>query len=514
MELLRDLLPVAAAQTPERLALRVETAVGHGDELTYERWNQRSASLARCLVGAGVKSGDRVALLIGNDDGLLYRVAYFAVLKAAAVAVPINPRLARQEIEHLLTDSGAVAVVTGRSERDRVRSLRASAPELGVLVAPEAEGPGELDVEAAMATDQTPFIVDVDPDALSDILYTSGTTGRPKGVAVTHRSVAAALTPALFDHETVLLHAVPMATFMATHGVQALVVQFALTELVMDSFDPTRFAALVEETRPNWLTMVPAHALLLLQAADFAGVDTSSVSVVMFGGAPMPYYGIEGLSAAFPNATLVNGYGLTESGTTVVAMPPGEALRRPGAVGKPFKAGAVRIVADDGTEVGSGEVGEVAIRVAPGERSYFGDPEGTRSTWQGEWLRSGDLGRFDDEGYLYLVDRKKDVIVRGGYNISSLEVEDELGRHPDVVEVAVVGVAHDVLGQDVMAVVRLRDGASLDVAGARRFLADALADYKQPRRLVVATEPLPRNAMGKLNKKELRALVDQPGAAL
>jgi acyl-coenzyme A synthetase/AMP-(fatty) acid ligase len=349
-----------------------------------------------------------------------------------------------------------------------------------------AHRPGELDWDDVMAGDRRDYRVDVDDDALSDILYTSGTTGLPKGVEITHRSVAGPLRPAPLDRTSTLMHAAPVATFMATHGIQMLVVQFALTELVLPVFDARRYAELLATARPEWLTMVPAHALLLIEAGVLEGVDTSDTSVVMFGGAPMPYEAIRSLSAAFPRASLINGYGLTESGTTVVAMPAGEAVKRPGAVGRPFDPAAVRIVDEQGVDRPAGEVGEVAIRVPVGQRRYHNDPEASAAAWRGE----------------------KDVIVRGGFNVSSIEVESALHEHPDIVEAAVVAVPHHVLGQDVAAVVRLRPGASLEGLDLDGFLADRLTDYKRPRRVVVSAGPLPRNAMDKLDKRLLRQQLD------
>jgi acyl-CoA synthetase (AMP-forming)/AMP-acid ligase II len=209
----------------------------------------------------------------------------------------------------------------------------------------------------------------------------------------------------------------------------------------------------------------------------------------------------------------MNGYGLTEGGTSVVTMPPGEALRRPGSVGRPVEDDVVRVLDERGEVVAAGTIGEVAIKVEAGQRFYHNDPEATAATWRGDWVQSGDLGYFDDDGYLYLVDRKKDVIVRGGYNVSSIEVESALHEHPDVVEAAVLGVAHPVLGQDVAAVVRLRPGQSFfDVETAAAFLADRVADYKRPRRIVVSDGPLPRTAMGKLDKAALRELLETASA--
>jgi acyl-CoA synthetase (AMP-forming)/AMP-acid ligase II len=230
--------------------------------------------------------------------------------------------------------------------------------------------------------------------------------------------------------------------------------------------------------------------------------------MVMFGSAPTPPHALPALAEAFPRAALVNGYGLTEGGGSTCTMPPGELLRRPGSVGKPVAGASVRIVDDDGDERPAGEVGEVTIRLAAGERSYWNDPEASARTWRDGWVHTGDLGYFDADGFLYLVDRKKDMINRGGYNVYSIEVESALYEHPDVAEAAVVGVPHDVLGHDVCAIVRLRDGSdTLDVASVRAFLADRLADYKLPRRLVVRDAPLPRSGMHKVDKKALLAQV-------
>jgi acyl-CoA synthetase (AMP-forming)/AMP-acid ligase II len=227
----------------------------------------------------------------------------------------------------------------------------------------------------------------------------------------------------------------------------------------------------------------------------------------MFGSAPTPPHALPALAEAFPRAALVNGYGLTEGGGSTCTMPPGELLRRPGSVGKPVAGASVRVVDESGDERSQGEVGEVTIRLAAGERSYWNDPEASARTWRDGWVHTGDLGYFDEDGYLYLVDRKKDMINRGGYNVYSIEVESALYEHPDVVEAAVVGVPHDVLGQDVCAVVRVRGGAPLELDTVRAFLADRLADYKLPRRLVVRDAPLPRSGMHKVDKKALLAEV-------
>jgi acyl-CoA synthetase (AMP-forming)/AMP-acid ligase II len=497
VKLLRDLVTDVAGHYPDRVALWSDG----GDELTFAQWDAQSNALARALVERGVHPRDRIALLVGNDEALLYRVGYIAILKAGAVAVPINPRVAARELEHMVHDAVPCAVIAGANERERLVGL-----DIATVVAPGAIHPDEIDADAARQGDTGAFAIAVEPDDLCDILYTSGTTGLPKGVAVTNRSVARALRPAPFADPLQLLHAVPVATFMATHGIQAICLQYGVTERIVTTFDAKHFAELIAWWRPDWLTLVPAHALLLMESGVLEHLDGTKTSVVMYGGAPMPHPGVVALAKAFPNATLVNGYGLTEGGTTVVAMPPGEAIRRPGALGRPFDADSVRIVDDQGVDVPAGAQGEVVIKVPKGERRYYNNDAATEEAWRGEWLFTGDLGRFDEDGFLHLVDRKKDVIIRGGYNISSLEVEMALQEHPEIIEAAVVGIDHSVLGQDVAAVLRTRTGGALDKAELQAFLSYRLSDYKHPRRIEILAEFLPRTPAGKVDKRALREL--------
>jgi len=506
VSILPDHLRTVAERFPDRPALRV---AGDDDfsEMTYAEWDSRSNAVARALHQAGVGRGDRVALFVGNDCAALYQVGYFAVLKAGAVAVPVNPRVARRELEHMVSDSGASAIVAGPAELDRVRALPPPPAGALLVIGPGASEPRELDWDRLIGADASEFQVAVGPDDIADILYTSGTTGLPKGVAATHRSALVSHPLMPIDKPISLLHSIPLATFLGTHGTQTLCLRLAVTNLLLPSFDATRFAALIDTERPAWIVMVPAHALLLIESGTLEQTDTSCVRMLIYGSAPMPHHAVQRLSASFPRATLMNGYGLTEGGTSVVTMPPGEALRRPGSVGRPVESDVVRVLDDSGAVVGSRTIGEVAIKVEAGQRFYHNDPDATAATWRGDWVQSGDLGYFDDDGFLYLVDRKKDVIVRGGYNVSSIEVESALHEHPDVIEAAVLGVPHRVLGQDVAAVVRLRDGGALDVATARDFLADRVADYKRPRRIVLCDGALPRTAMGKLDKEALRKML-------
>lgn len=471
-----------AARFGDRIAMQVDG----GPSLTYRDWDQAATEVARGMRDAGVRHGDRVVLLLTNAEACDFAVAFVACHRAGAVAVPVNPRYAARELDHVLLDSGARLVVAG-TEAVRVNGVPArSCTELA-------------------APDSPPLAVEISPDDLSEIFYTSGTTGLPRGVASTHAN-SSQHTMAPIDDGGTLLHSIPLATFTGVQGGVLTPLRLAVTAYVVPRFDAARFAALIEQERPLWLLMVPAHILLLLESGALEALDTSSVMIAMFGGASTPPGAVLRLGELLPNAMLLNGYGLTEGGGSVCVLPPGEAARRPGSVGKPMRGVEVRIVDDDDSAVGDGEVGEIALRLPAGERRYWNDPEATARTWRDGWVHTGDLGRVDDDGFLYVVDRAKDVIIRGGYNVASAEVEAAVYDVADVAECAVVGVPHPILGQDVAAVIRLRDGASpITLDDLREQLGDRLADYKLPRVLVLAVEPLPRNAAGKLDKAMLSA---------
>jgi acyl-CoA synthetase (AMP-forming)/AMP-acid ligase II len=469
-----DELRGTAHAYPDRVALRVYRADGPVEELTFRLWDQASDGLAHLLVEErGVRPGDRVMLRLPTAEARSFEVAYFAAHKAGAIVVPVNPRYARREVDHIVENCEPKVIVTE-----------------------------PVDVEA-LARDARPIQAPIDGTDVADILYTSGTTGLPKGVASTHDNVLVNKA-APFEREMRLLQSIPLPTAFGSYGAMLMALRYGLTNIALPDFDARRFGELIESERPAWLLMVPAHILLLIESGVLGAVDGSSVRMVLYGSAPTPTHAVVALAEAFPRAMLCNGYGLTEGGGSACTMPPGEALARPGSVGKPVEGVALRILDDAGDELPVGEIGEVAIRIGGGQREYWNDPVASAETWRDGWVHSGDLGYLDDDGYLYLVDRKKDMIIRGGYNVFSIEVEDALAEHPDVVEVAVLGIPHPILGQDICAVVRLREGATpLELDAARSFVANRLADYKQPRRLVIRSEPLPRSPMQKVDKRAL-----------
>jgi acyl-CoA synthetase (AMP-forming)/AMP-acid ligase II len=490
--LLTDQLRMMAAHFPDEVGY---LNLADLSPLTFRSWEEQSNRLARGLVGAGVAKGDRVALAIPMEDPLRWLVSYAAIHKAGAVAVPVNTRLATGEIGHILAHSGASVALTGGGLTATVAELRPGLPALARVF-------DEAGWDGLLADDSSAFQVPLEPDDMADILYTSGTTGRPKGVVVRHRN--AAMIPNALPAWTgrVWMHASPLFTFAGISSVYN-PMKLGMTGAYMPRFDAGLWLARVAELRPAAMFLVPAMAHLLLSHPDFAATDFSCVTLCSVGSAPVAPETLRRLAAAMPNANVSNGYGMTEAGPAYCALPREELERRPGSVGRPMPPAEFRIVDEAGRELPPGEIGEVQIRNPGRQREYYNDPEATASTWSPEgWLRSGDLGYLDADGYLYIVGRTKDVIIRGGNNVHAKDVEDVLYEHPAVQEAAVAAVPHEVLGEDVGAWVVLKPGATATAEELRAHCAARLADYKVPRRFTFLDE-LPRNPTGKVQKDRL-----------
>jgi acyl-CoA synthetase (AMP-forming)/AMP-acid ligase II len=273
--------------------------------------------------------------------------------------------------------------------------------------------------------------------------------------------------------------------------------------LYLPRFDADRWLRVVEERRPGAVFLVPAMVELLVGAARFDEADLSSITMCSVGSAPISPATLRRLRERLPQASVSNAWGMTEAGPAYCFLPKEEQAARAGSVGRPIPPAEFRIVDDDGNELAPGEVGELLVRNPGREREYFGDPDATASTWRGGWLHSGDDARLDADGYLYIVGRRKDVIIRGGNNVHAGDVEAVLYEHPDVAHAAVTGVPHPVLGEDVAAWIVLRPRAMADEAGLKAFCAARLADFKVPRH-VTFVDDLPRNATGKVVKNSLQ----------
>ncbi|MEE2830246.1 MAG: class I adenylate-forming enzyme family protein [Myxococcota bacterium] len=497
MTLVPDLLREQSQANPDRRAVVID-GVG---EMTYRQWENRSNRVARELVRRGLEPGQRVGILFGNPDGLDYLVCYHAVHKAGGVTVPLNVRATLPEQRRILEHAEASGLLHAPTFAERAAALAGSLSDSGLLLS-------GADIEGLPAQDEEEaFQVSRAADDLADILYTSGTTGEPKGVACTHSDITfkgQSQLSTMFAGAT-FLHAVPLFTFAGTHAMSLICLRGGMTHLLQARFEPARFLELISEQRVHLAYAVPTMLLRCLEDARMEEGGFESLRLLMYGTAPMPPPAIRSLAQHMSSTFLINLYGLTEGGAAVCSLSPEQAYQRPGSIGRPMPPTELRVVDEDGMEVPSGEEGEIQLRSSVRQRSYWKDPEATAETWtEGGWLRTGDLGRMDEEGYLYLVDRKKDLIIVGGHNVSAPEVEAALLEHPAVREAALVGIKHPQLGEVPRAFVVPVDGPSALPEDLEAFLRERLADYKVPRTYTFVDD-LPRNALGKVLKRVLRA---------
>jgi long-chain acyl-CoA synthetase len=497
---------------------------GDGDSLFFEdRWYTRgwmadqAARFGTGLAELGVRPGDRVVVLMANCPEVL--VTYTAAWRAGAVVTPLIFLVSADELRHALTDSGAVAVVTtpeflpkvaeAASGVDTVRSIIVALGAGGALSA-GGDGPRVLSF-ADVAAAAPGAIVDRADDDLAALLYTGGTTGRSKGVPLTHANLfwcgwsshsssaspeAEALTRTLMPLP--LAHAYGLlVTCVGMHA------EVPGQSILMRWFDPAGWLKLAQQHRAQRTTLVPSMIqMLLAQPLDEA--DLSALVAVSSGAAPLAAETREEFERRVPSATIYEGYGCTESASIIAANPLG--ARRLGSVGLPVPGCTVQVQDDDGQVLPAGEDGEICVQ-SPGVLSgYWRAPDATAAALHDGWLHTGDIGHLDDDGYLYVVDRKKDLIIRGGFNVYPRDVEDVLLTHPAVAQAAVVGRPDPRLGEEVVGFVALRDGASATpdelVAHARARLA--ATKYPREVRIVPA---IPLTSVGKLDRKRLRTLV-------
>jgi acyl-CoA synthetase (AMP-forming)/AMP-acid ligase II len=474
--------------------------------------------VAAVLAGAGLAHGDRFALMATNSDRFV--LAFYAALRLGAVVVPVNPSLAPPEVAYLLADSGAaafafdpaVAATVAEALADRPPALTATFclgaadghPDLLALAAGADAAPGE-------------DVVAEDDDAM--ILYTSGTTGRPKGALFDHHRVlwvAVTMIGACgmragdrFLHVAPLYHAAEL-NIMLVPGTL-----LGAKHVVLPRFDPAAVLAAMEAERITMFFGVPTMFQFLLRSPDLAGRDLSAWRTGLFGAAPMPPSAVEALLAALPHVEFMQLCGQTEAGPGGIYSTAAQVAARPDSSGHqalPFTE--VRVADAGGRDVAPGEVGEMLLRGEGVMKQYWGRPEETAQALRGGWLHTGDLTRVDTDGTMTIVDRLKDMIITGGRNVYSVEVEAALAAHPDVTDCAVVARPHPDYGESIVAVVSPRDGAEPTLEGLREFCRSRIAEFKLPHDLVLA--PVPRNPSGKILKHRLRDLVagDLPGSAL
>ncbi|MBN9887153.1 class I adenylate-forming enzyme family protein [Salipiger abyssi] len=500
---LSEMLAGCVRDFPDRLA------IAEGLRLSYRELDEIVSALAAGLKAQGVGVGGKVALFMTNRWQLLACV--YACARIGAVAVPLSVRLARAELAFLLNDCGA-SVLVFENKLAEVLPAADTVPALQYrFCVDETAAPARPFDELLGAGHDTAPAVGTDED-VAVILYTSGTTGRPKGAMLTHlgiihSSLSFARCFELTERDKALI-AVPLSHVTGLVGVAfAAMCVGGGVALMRESFERRAFLAIASREEITFSILVPTIYSLIAMTPELDDTDLSSWRIGGFGGAPMPVATIERIAEKLPNLMLVNAYGATETTSPTTAMPLSEWRTHTNSVGKVVPGADIRVVDTQGNDVPAGETGELLIAgpmVIPG---YLNRPEANAFDFVGGYWRSGDIGSVDEAGFVRIMDRSKDMINRGGFKVFSAEVEDVLCHHDSVAECAVVGTPDPVLGERVHVFIVPRDAHGIDEAALRSFCAERLSDYKRPESYTVLETPLPRNNNGKIQKHTLRDML-------
>ncbi|MEZ5986602.1 MAG: class I adenylate-forming enzyme family protein [Hyphomonas sp.] len=523
------ILFLAAMTHPDR-----DYIVYHDERVTYKAMLRAVEHFAATLRDKyGITKGDRVAVIMRNYPQ--WPVAFYAALSLGAIATPMNSWWTGEELHYGLSFAGVKAAVVDPQIFERIHEHMEDLPDLKhVIIARDAGDEHnhpcvstmEEVIGPANSWADLPEIgmpaVDVGPDDHATIMYTSGTTGKPKGALATHRAVIANMFNSLTCTARMYLRKgepvpqpdpnVTRATLMSipffhATGAFAILVPTALRGdkiVTMYKWDASEALPIIERERITSVGGVPAIAWQVLEHPDREKYDLSSIEVVSYGGAPSAPELVSTIKRRLPNAAPGNGWGMTETCATVTLNIGEDYVNRPSSAGAPPLAVELKICDPDGNALGVGEVGELWCKSPSNCKLYWNRPDATAETFRNGWVVTGDLARLDEEGFLYLVDRAKDMLIRGGENVYCIEVESALYDHPAVMDAAVVGIPHKILGEEVGAVVQLKPGMSVTQDELRAHVANQLAAFKVPVEIQFMDEPLPRNANGKILKNELR----------
>lgn len=522
------------AQGPASLRALLEQLRAFGDReflvyederISYAQFYQRTAQLAHWLRDrAGVAKGDRVGLCMRNYPE--WPIAFFACQAIGAVAVTLNAWWTGRELVYGITDSGSRVVILDDERLARLAEHRAEVPGVRILVTRDELAGGDVDQwDQALATyagERELPAAEVGPLDIATIMYTSGTTGFPKGALHTHRNhltnirngllagaVAAALAgpapaPAAPPPQPCSLQTFPLFHIGGLSGLYISAINGGKLVL-MYKWDTEQAIELIERERVQGWSAVPTLVRQLLEHPRAQSGALASIAGISSGGAPVPPDLIRQIGSQFAARVAPgNGYGATETTSAVIVNSGADYLARPDSVGRPVVTADVRIVDDAGVDCPQGNVGELWIRGPNIFAGYWNKPTETAAAFSEGWFKTGDLGYVDPDGFYHVIDRKKDVIIRGGENVYCAEVEHVLHEHPDVVDVALIGLPHRALGEEVAAVVELKPGASLTVEDVQAHVGARLARYNVPSRVFFTDEPLPRTASGKILKRELK----------
>ncbi|MHA7305790.1 long-chain-fatty-acid--CoA ligase [Arthrobacter sp. TMN-49] len=493
---LATIVSASALRNPAGIAIKLDDI-----EVTFAALEMLSAKVAGLLSARGVKPGDRVALISPNLPQM--PALYYGILRYGAVVVPLNPLLKSREVEYHLTDSGARLAFAWEGV---MAEVRLAASNTGTAIVP-------IDAELMALLAQTEAITEVAPAQQNDtavILYTSGTTGKPKGAELTHENLRgnAELSAKLFSMSAtdVIFGGLPFFhVFGQTCALNAAVMAGA-TVTILPRFEPLKALDIIQRDKVTIFEGVPTMYIALLRAPGRENFDVSSLRVAASGGSALPVEILHEFEETF-GATLLEGYGLSET-SPVICFNQVDGIRKPGSIGTVVEGAQLKVVDDAGQEVAAGVVGEIVASGAYIMKGYWRNPAATAAAIKDGWFFTGDLGRKDEDGVFYIVDRKKDMILRGGYNVYPREVEEVLYEHPAVAEAAVVGRHDDVHGEEICAAVSLKDGAAgaddpaALAAAIQEFVKARVAAYKYPRSVIIM-DALPKGPTGKILKREI-----------
>ncbi len=488
---LASILTSSAERDPSAVALKLDDL-----ELTYAELDEASARLAQLLEDRGLSPGDRVGIMLPNVH--YFAICYYGVLRAGGVVVPMNVLLKRREVSFYLSDSESKLLLAWEGFAEDAEAGASDAGAECIIVTAWA-----FEQELAKHDPRREVAQAADDDT-AVILYTSGTTGTPKGAELTHSNLRrnCEIARSLFDlgANSVTLGALPLFhSFGQTCGLNATVSSGGTLTLI-PRFDPGKALEIIERDKINVFEGVPTMYNAILNHPERERYDTSTLEVCVSGGSALPVELLRGFEEAF-GCTVIEGYGLSETSPVASFNHPGRE-RKPGSIGTPVDGVEMKVLDKEGREPPPGEVGEIVIRGHNVMKGYWKRPDATAEVMTDGWFATGDMATIDEDGYFFIVDRKKDMIIRGGYNIYPREIEEVLYEHPDVLEAAVVGLPHEQLGEEVGAAVSLKEDADTTTEQLQEYVKQQVAAYKYPR-LIWFVEDLPKGPTGKILKREI-----------
>ncbi len=497
---LAQYLEDSARDHPNKIAVRYE-----GQQVTFQELDGNCNRMARGLRDLGLGPGDRCVVMMPNSIHCI--TVYYALAKVGAVLVLVNFLYRMHELEHILTDSKPKAFIGSEPYLGEIRKImnKVEGPPIRLAIG-ISEDSEFMDLEKSYSEKKEFSMYQADDNDTLNIIYTSGTTGVPKGVMLTHRNLARnarilAEMRGTIDPKTVVIGALPLYHVYGITSVMNVSMYLGLTIKLLALFEPEKVIEAIEEEEQTIFFGVPTMLNRLIHVASENPPKRASLRFCISGGASLPVEFLKRFETLF-KTEIHEGYGLSEA-PVCIENPYGK-VTKPGSIGLPIPEFSARIVDDNGDDVPRGEVGELLVKGPAVMKGYLNRPEETADTIKDGWLYTGDIARMDEDCYIYIVDRKKELVIRGGYNVYPREIEEVLYQIPDILEAAVFGVPHEDLGEEVAAVLVLKEGAQIDNEAIQGYVKERVAPYKYPRIIKIVKEPLPKTGSGKILKKEVK----------